>query len=188
MVLEPSKTGCHSRKTSKDRLILSGLVLAALPLMVFSVPWTHTATEALLDVRPWAHMTLELSLNVLWLLLGLGALIQWVRGGSRHHGRLPGLVSLVFVLSLLFPVISASDDQAQLAYINDASTSQSIAASLKNDKQLPDSIGLLSAPVALASQLAPPVSSASEFVSDPLPPVSVGTPGDTTGNHSPPLF
>jgi hypothetical protein len=176
------------RKPVKDRLIISGLALAAVPLVIYSVPWTHTAVEAALNLRPWAHMTLEVSLNLLWVLLTVGAFVHWAApGSSRRRTQLSGLVSLVFVLSLLFPVISANDDLAQLDLINDAKTSQLITASLESNKQLPSSAGVLGLPVAAASQLAPFLPLASEFIPEPARPASVATPGDTTGNHSPPF-
>ena len=179
---------CTVRKVVKDRLIVSGLALAAVPLVIYSVPWTHTAVEAALDLRPWVHMTLEASLDLLWVLLTVGAFVHWAAPrGNRRRTQLSGLVSLVFVLSLLFPVISANDDLAQLDLINDAKTSQLITASLKSNKQLSGSAGLLALPVAAAYQLAPSLSLASEFIPEPARPASVATPGDTTGNHSPPL-
>ena len=176
------------RNAVKDRLTISGVALAAVPLVIYSVPWTHTAVEAALDLRPWVHMTLEASLNVLWVLLTVGAFVHWVApDGSRRRTQLSGLVSLVFVLSLLFPVISANDDLAQLDLINDAKTSQLITAGLESNKQLPGSAILLGLPAALVSQSVPSFLLASEFIPEPARPASVATPGDTTGNHSPPL-
>ena len=176
------------RNAVKDRLISSGLALAAVPLVIYSVPWTHTAVDAALDLRPWVHMTLEASLNVLWVVLTVGAFVHWATpSGGRRRTQLSGLVSLVFVLSLLFPVISANDDLAQLDLINDANTSQMITASLENNKQLPGSVVLLGLPAALATQSVPSLPFASEFIPEPAHLASVATPGDTTGNHSPPL-
>jgi hypothetical protein len=177
------------RHVVKDRVIISGAIVAALPFAVGSVPWAHTLLEASVNLRPWVHITLEASLNLLWVLLTVGAFVHWVApGGSRRRTQLSGLVSLVFVLSLLFPVISVNDDLAQLDLINDAKTSQLNTASLESNKQLPGSAGVLGLPVAAASQLAPSLPLASEFISEPAHPASVATPGDTTGNHSPPLL
>jgi hypothetical protein len=177
------------RNAVTDRLTICGLALAAAPLVIYSVPWTHVAVEAALNLRPWAHITLEVSLNLLWVLLTVGAFVHWAApGSSRRRTQLSGIVSLVFVLSLLFPVISAHDDLAQLDLINDAKTSQLIIASLESNKQLPGSAGVLGLPAAAASQLAPSLPLASEFIPEPAHPASVATPGDTTGNHSPPLL
>jgi hypothetical protein len=121
-------------------------------------------------------------------LLTVGAFVHWAAPGSNgRRSQLSGLVSLIFVLSLLFPVISANDDLAQLVLINDAKTSQLITASLESNKQLPGSAVLLGLPAALASQSVPSLPLASEFIPEPARPASVAIPGDTTGNHSPPL-
>lgn len=183
----PAAATSTVRNAVRDRLIISGLVVAALPLVFSSVPWTHTTIEAALVLCPRAHMTLEACLNLLWVLLAVGAFVHGAAAcGNRRRSHLSGLVSLIFVLALLFPVISTNDDLA-LAFINDANTSESITASLKSDHQLPDSEGLLGSPAVLGSQLAPFLPLVSEFVFEPSRPASVETPGDTTGNHSPPL-
>jgi len=132
-------------------------------------------------------MTLEASLNLLWLLLAIYALAHWVGpGASRRRAHLPGLISLVFILSLLFPVISANDDLAQPDLINNAKTSLSIATSLKNGNQL-HSAGLPDWSAALAGLSSCFLRVTSEFVPEPTRPASVATPGEATGNHSPPL-
>jgi hypothetical protein len=183
------RTGCTVRKAVKDRLFITGAIVAALLFAICSVTWAHTALEASLDLSPWAHMTLEASLNVLWLLLAIGFLAHWVGSdGSRCRAHLPGLISLVFILSLLFPVISANDDLAQLDLINNAKTSLSITTSLnKNGKQL-HSAGLLDWSAALADPSVCFLPVTPEFVPKSVRPASVATPGDTTGNHSPPLL
>jgi hypothetical protein len=174
-------------KAVKDRLIISGVIVAALLFAVYSVAWAHTALEASLNLRPWVHVTLEASLNLLWLLLAICALVYWSGpGGSRCRAHLPGLISLVFILSLLFPVISANDDLAQLDLINNAKTLQSITTSLKNQKQL-HSAGLLDLSASLACRSACFLPVTSEFVSEATRPASIATPGNATGNHSPPL-
>lgn len=174
------------RKAVNDRVILSGLVVAPLSVVIFSIPWIHTNVETLLNLRPWAHMTLEACLNVLWLGLAVGALVYWPPGGSRRR-QPPGFVSLVFVLALLFPVISASDDQAQWAFINDAKTSQSVTTSLNTSKHLTNCVATPCFPAFAAP---PPTLRAALMSVAALTPVhvsSVITFGDATGNHSPPL-
>ncbi len=156
----------------KDGRAIAGLVLVALPLVLCSVAW--------------AHITLETSLNLLWVSLAFGAFAQWV-ADRRRRAQPSGLVSLIFVLSLLFPVISANDDLAQLDLINDAKTSQSIARSLRNDKQLRGSAGLLGSPAVLALKVPSFLPFTSEFVFEPAPAASVAIAGDATGNHSPPF-
>lgn len=176
------------RNSAKDRLIAGGLVLAALPCVVWSVPRIHEALEASLNLGPRAHVTLEAWLNLLWALLAVVAFLQWVAPeGRKRHIQLSGLVNLVFALTLLFPVISANDDLAELDLINDAKTAQSVTASFKSDKHQPDPAGLLGPPAASASGSSSAVPLTSESVSEPAGGASVATPGDTTGNHSPPL-
>jgi hypothetical protein len=175
------------RNAIKDRLIITGLILLALPFAVFSVPWTHKTVEAALDLRPWAHVTVETSLNLLWLSLAVGALVRWVAADhERRRSRFSGLVGLIFVLSLLFPVISASDDLAQLALINDVGTSQSIIAGLHDHKHQLSSPGLSGRPALLPFQVGFSLPLTSEFVSEPARPADITTPGEATGNHSPP--
>ena len=156
----------------RDRLTIRGLVLAALLFVICSVAWTHT--------------TLEASLNLLWVLLAFGALVHWKTSGHRApHVRRPGLLSLVFVLSLLFPVISANDDLAQLDLINDAKTAQSV--SIETEKQLQSSAGPLGLPAELAITLPPILPLIFELAFGPVPAACVAIPGDASGNHSPPL-
>ena len=175
------------RNTMKDRLIVAALVLAGLLFVLCFVSWAHTTLEASLDLRPWAHMTLEAALNLLWVLLAFGAFLHWVAPGTtRHCAHVCGLVTLVFALSLLFPVISANDDLAQLDLLNDAKTSQSIVNGLQSGKHLPVLGGLLRAAAVVALQSASFPPGDSGFVSEPDRAASVATPGDTTGNHSPP--
>ncbi len=174
------------RKALQDRLILSGLTLATLPLAVSSVPWIHKALESALELRPCAHTTLEASLNLLWLLLAAAAGICWAAPRSRRRRRLLELVSLVFTLTLLFPVISASDDLVESELINDAGTAQSVAADLKSCKHASAATGQFALPAVSASHLAFFLPSASEFPSAPFRDPNVATPGSASGNHSPP--
>ena len=170
----------------QDRLITTGLVLAALPVLICSVAWGQL--DAALDLCPWAHMTLEASLNLLWLVLAVGSLAHWLapeRTRRCHH--LHGLVTLVFVLSLLFPVISANDDLAQQELINDAKSSQSLVASLRTDKPLPGTVWVLNSAVPPTIHLASYSPALADSVSEPSVAASVTVLGDATGNHSPPL-
>ena len=170
--LAPSPTETTVRYAVKSRLTIAGLVLAALPFVVSSV----------------AVMSMGLAsfLNLLWFLLVIGALAHWVADNRRGCARLPGLVVLVFVLTLLFPVISANDDLAQLDLINDAKTLQSIGSNLKTEKQLWGSAGLLGLPAGLAVKVTSFVLT-SESVFELVHVAFVAITGSATGNHSPPL-
>ncbi len=178
---------CTLRNAVRDRLIAGGLLIAVLPIVLSSVPWTHATIETFLDLRPSTHVGLEACLNLLWLLLAVATFAYWIDRGSRRCNQVRGFVSLVFALALLFPVISANDDLEQWCLINDAVSSQSLTADLKGNHHPSAPPTFLVSPAALATQSAPPIHSASQFVCGPSPRASVDTPGDTTGNHSPPL-
>ena len=175
------------RRAAKDRLIIGGVLIAILPLTLSTVPWVHKAFDESFELRPWAHLTLEASLNLLWVLLSLIALVRWSSPSStRDRRRLFALVTLVFVLALLFPVISASDDVAQQELINDAMTVKSLSATFKADKQRHSCVEVAAAPPSdsACAVYAPGVA---EFTPQPVSNQSVATPGETTGNHSPPI-
>ena len=170
----PNPEETKVQNAGKDRLAITGLVLAVLPLVICSVAG--------------AYVTLEAFLNFLWVLLAFGAFVHWVAPGERRRRVHPsGLVGLVFVLSLLFPVISANDDLAQLDLINDAKTSLSIVSKLKSEKQLPGSDRPPDSLAAVTFQLASSLPLTSEFVSEPIHAAYVEILGDVTGNRSPPL-
>lgn len=67
-------------------------------------------------------MEVETLLNLCWLLLAVVALIAWRRQeAAKPHGT-PGLIALLCVLVLMFPVISATDDLHPVAQaVEDAS-------------------------------------------------------------------
>ncbi|MBZ5648366.1 MAG: hypothetical protein LAN37_14220 [Acidobacteriia bacterium] len=133
-------------------------------------------------------MTLEAFLNLLWVSLAVAAVAQWVAPSRRRRrAHLSELLSLTFILALLFPVISANDDLAGLALINDVKTSKAVSTSLKSDQQLPAPAGTPGLHAALTSQSVFSLPRASESVSEPVHAASVATPGAATGNHSPPL-
>lgn len=175
------------RNAVRDRLVIGALVLAVLPIVISSVPWAHAASEAWLDLRPWAHVTLEASLNLLWLGVAVAAFLQWALPGGRRRVHVSGVISLIFALALLFPVISANDDLADLELINDAATSQAIATIVKSSKQLHTPTILRDACPEIAPQFAFSLFLAPESVAEAASALSVVTPGGATGNHSPPL-
>ncbi len=131
-------------------------------------------------------MALEDWLNLAWTLLAVLVLVHWAKVGAKRRDFACGFVALIFVFCLLFPIISADDDQLQIAFITDTSASQAMDA-FKNAKQLRNATG----PVALAEvpRVSPPF--LPPAVLEPLTEqrvlqgVSV-KPG-ATGNHSPPI-
>ncbi len=172
-------------KAVKDRLIMMGLATAVLPLAIFSVPWAHNAFESTLDLHSWVHLSVETTLNLAWVLLAVGTIVRWAAPGGKRR-RLPGLVTLFFVLALLFPVISATDDLAQMALIADTSTAESISITVKTIKKPASPAGLLATPAATAAQLISPLILTHQSVYEPAVSASLAMPGDATGNHSPP--
>ncbi len=172
-------------KARKDRVVVGGFVLAALPIVIASFPWIHSAFDAWLDLRPNLHLDFEL-LNLAWLALGVTAFLRWLSPKRKSCARrLSSLISLIFALALLFPVISANDDVAEFELINDATTSQSLARVVQSDKQLHSS--LLLADTAQATRFAFYLFLTTESIWQPTSSSTVSTPGEATGNHSPPL-
>ncbi len=162
------------RNAVKNRLIVAGFVLTALACVICSVAW--------------AFITFEAALNFLWVLLAFSVLVHGAAPtNDRRCARLPRLVILVIALSLLFPVISANDDFAQLDLMDDGQNAQSIVSSLKTDKQLRAAAGLLGLPTELGANVSSFLLLTSEFVLDPVDAACVATAGNATGNHSPPL-
>lgn len=173
------------RNAVNSRIIMAVATTAALPIAISSVPSAHTAFDAWLNLRPCVHVTLEASLNLLWLLLAVTLFLRWA-STAKHPCRVSGSLSLLFGLALLFPVISANDDVAELELINDAMTAQSFTTVFKNDKQITASAELsATAPQPLPVAISPIL--ALDLITAPPATISVSAPGETTGNHSPPL-
>ncbi len=169
-------------------LVFGGSFLTFLVGVSSPVTWTRAGTDSSLGPGLSTHLTLEASLDLLWFLLSVGVFVHWAaRGCGRRVSRLPGIVVLAFTLALLFPVISADDDLTQLDLINDAATSESITAALKSVKHLAGSTGLPSLPAVSASRSDVCLPVTSELVAESSRTPRVTTPGDVTGNHSPPL-
>ena len=83
-----------------------------------------------------ASLSAHLLLNVLWWLLAIAA-ARYLRRSEQHCRPAPVLLSLICVLVLLFPIVSANDDAARWDLANDASTSQVVIKSLDDGKQTP---------------------------------------------------
>lgn len=171
----------------KNRLIISGLVVTPMIIGAWSVAWLHRTLETYLDMRTWAHMTIEASLNLLWLLLAFGAFIRLIKVGERKAQHFPtAFISLLFALALLFPAISANDDLLQQELINDCATSQAIVSNLKTKWQLLPAASLPGFSTAQAVAHFPPVVVGFECVDD-IAPVPHDAPAiRASGNHSPP--
>lgn len=78
----------------------------------------------------WAKFLMELLLNLAWLLLMVPAFLLWrsSRSGSGAHKSSFVLLVLACTLTILFPVVSASDDiQAMRPEIEEASSRDAIS-------------------------------------------------------------
>ncbi len=84
---------------------------------------------------------MELLLNLTWLLLALPAYWLWRASRTAHKSELQRLLSLGFLLVILFPVISATDDLQAMR----AEMEESPAASKRTLRQVHSENGLLSA-------------------------------------------
>ncbi len=175
------------RRVVRERLTISGMVLAFVVSTVCFVPWIRIIFGEY-EARSWACITPEGSLNLVWLTLAAGALTPCItptRG--KRVVNASTVVSVMFILVLLFPVMSASDDLAQWDLINDVGDSQGIAAVVKNDRQISTDARSPSLPAVLWSYSAHFLSPVFEVVSEPARPASLVTPSTATGNHSPPF-
>jgi hypothetical protein len=134
---------------------------------------------------------MELFLNTVWLLLALATLAFWAcqRPAQRNERSLgQGLIVLGCVLTLLFPVISMTDDlHAQQVAMEDASaTTKKLvkagerAKALLNERQLPAVLLLPSPENALWHILG--------RVTPAAFPVTIAVPAPHTSGCSPPWF
>lgn len=90
--------------------------------------------------------------NVFLPLGTLGVAAWLLRGWCRRPMRAPQRLSLVFVLALLFPLISSSDGLAQRRLISDTSTAQSVVSEASSERQ-PVSLGTAALLTATAARL-----------------------------------
>ena len=134
-----------------------------------------------------AHTALDVSLNLLWFLLAIGAFAHWaIRGSSKCRSHLPELVSLIFMLSLLFPVIWGNDDWVVQYLIDDANTSQSVVTSLKSENQYPAPGTSLRALAAVEEPSLPSPLPTFKLAAEAVAAADDAPAVHATGNHSPP--
>ena len=92
-----------------------------------------------LDIVSFSGATMELLLNVVWLMLILPAIWIWRRDADRIHpargfGRAMPFLVLGCVLLLLFPVVSATDDLHPMQADIEESSSRRVAKQLSSDR------------------------------------------------------
>lgn len=77
---------------------------------------------------------MELLLNLIWVAISSTALLMWVHWRTHSRSRsapemVRGLMVLVCILALLFPVISISDDLYQMVSLAEGSRQQDVLKS-----------------------------------------------------------
>ncbi len=130
------------------------------------------------------RVTLGQSLDLLWLLLTVAAVIHCLQQRASGTSRAPQLLSLALVLALVFPVISLDDDRAQEELPRELQTLLSAPAKQKQ-VQIP------------AAAHAPSLAAVPQFTvclnasTEPLAPAHPAARHcawrQSSGNHSPPL-
>lgn len=129
--------------------------------------------------------SIDAMLNLSWVLLSVAVLLfSWRRQRVWQHKN--ALLAILFILVLLFPVISTADDMAEQALMSELAPSPLSAKSAKEIKQSITSAVLTAQ--AILSSLQPPLEWRSEQVQSK--PVSGFAPllGSASGIHSPPRF
>lgn len=130
--------------------------------------------------------SVEGMLNLSWGLVSLGTLLlSWRCRGTREHKR--ALAAILFLLVLLFPVVSTADDLAQQAMMYDPSPSPLTLLSANEFKQiLAPALPACQAGLGLTHPLP-------EAVGESLEPESISRGpflllSSASGIHSPPQF
>jgi hypothetical protein len=129
--------------------------------------------------------SLEETLNVFWLGLATGSFIAWIcRRDAASRSRTLGLLALVSVFALLFPVISPTDDLAQ-PLDNDACTTQLVLSGIKAEKHVAAGAGVPAA-VVFQPSILPTQQRRAEIVTFSSARSLSNAIRFATGNHSPP--
>lgn len=159
-----------------------------------NVTWTDSTFGQLCRYnfhrRSASQRAMELVLNLLWLTLAVPAILIWRRGVACPHASGHSCRSLVLlgcVLTLLFPVISATDDLHPMrAEIEESSTSKRLAKQALSVKPLTCSLsgGVPSLPIETASFI--PTNCFCELVSNSAPALPGQTLMAPTGGRAPP--
>lgn len=154
---------------------------------LFSAVLTAIAFAALaLSAGYFVALVTEDWLNLLWTVLAVAAMVRWTAAGRTKRQFGSGIIALIFVFCLLFPIISADDDQQQIAFITDTGASQAMDAikSGKHSRSTPPPV--TPAEVPRISVLFP-TPEIFETISQREPPTSFFVEPGATGNHSPPV-
>lgn len=130
------------------------------------------------------RVTLGGSLDFLWLLLTVAAVIHCLQQRSSGASRVPQLLSLALVLALFFPVVSLDDDRAQQDLPGEL---QSLLSPPSKQKPSHAQLDLRAPSLAAASHFAVCLRSSFELVTPARPrPIQCAW-CQASGNHSPPI-
>lgn len=156
------------RRLRKNRIPARHAVLAFAPLVA-----TYLAAAG--------RVTLGGSLDLLWLLLTIAAVIHCLQQRGSAASRVPQLLSLALVLALFFPIVSLNDERAPLDLPGELHSLLSPPAKQKGMQAAPALPSLAAAPHFILW-----LNSSVELVAS-----FRATPGDcawcqASGNHSPP--
>lgn len=159
------------RHPRKNRFSTRHALLALAPLMLSYL----VAAE---------RVTLGQSLDLLWLLLTVSAVIHCLQQRAPGTSRAPQLLSLALVLALVFPVISLDDERAQEDLPRELQTLLSAPAKQKQ-AQVPAAAHAPS--LAAAPQFTVWLNASTEALV-PVPPAARQSAWrQSSGNHSPPV-
>ena len=158
------------RRLRKTRIPVRHAALALAPLAA-----TYLAAAG--------RVTLGGSLDLLWLLLTVAAVIHCLQQRVSGDSRVPQLLSLALVLALFFPVISLDDDRAQEELPGEL---QSLLSAPAKQKQ-PHVPSVTQGPsLAAVPHFTIWLSSSTEWVAPARPAARQCAWCQASGNHSPP--
>jgi hypothetical protein len=159
------------RRLRKNRFPARHAALVFAPLVV-----TYLAAAG--------RVTLGGSLDLLWLLLTIAAVIHCLQERGRGASRVPQLVSLALVLALFFPVVSLDDDRAQQDLPGEL---QSLISPPSKHRQSHANLDLRAPTLLPAHHLALWLRSSFELVTPARTRLIQCAWCQASGNHSPPL-
>ncbi len=159
------------RHPLKNRLSTRNALLAFAPLMA-----TYLAAAE--------RVSLGGSLDLLWLLLTVAAVIHCLQQRTSRTSRAPQLLALALVLALLFPVISLDDERAQEELPGELQTLLSAPAKQKQS-HVPAAVAAPS--LAAVPQFSVWLYASAERVAPATPAPPLRASCQASGNHSPPI-
>lgn len=177
MVTIPGQVPVVRQRGSVHRHLRKARIPARHALLAFA-PLTATYLVAA------GRVTLGGSLDLLWLLLTVAAVIHCQQQRVSGASRVPQLLSLALVLALFFPVVSLDDDRAQAELVGEL---QALVTPPAKHKQSHPSCVVHSPSLAATPQFCFRLHASTEQVACDRPAEWQGAWFGACGNHSPPL-